>query len=99
MVRDARKDIAKPLGRPRRHWTSKQKQIVWAEWFNKEHATNEIAAVSISKRLKLAITTNQIWHIVRGMHRDCGDWTATGASGRSQRGASARSHSRRTRIL
>jgi hypothetical protein len=91
MVRDARSDKAKPLGRPRRHWTSKQKQVVWAEWFNKDHATNEIAAAAISKRLKVTITTNQIWHIVRGMHRDRGDWTATGASGRSPRDMRRRS--------
>ena len=70
------------LGHPRRNWTKRQQQIVWTEWFNRKHATNEDAAAAASKRLCFNVTSNQMWQTVRAMRRERGSSNATGASGR-----------------
>ena len=70
------------LGRPPRMWTGKQRQIIWTEWFSRNNATNEDAATAASKRLEIAVSSNQMWHAVRDMRRKRGRPQATGASGR-----------------
>ena len=70
------------LGHPRRNWTKQQRQIVWTEWFNRHHLTNEDAAAAASKRLKFTVTSNQMWQTVREIRRERGEARATGASGR-----------------
>jgi len=70
------------LGHPRRNWTKQQQQIVWTEWFNRKHLTNEDAAAAASKRLKFGVTSNQMWQTVRDMRRERGHARASGASGR-----------------
>ena len=70
------------LGYPRRNWTKLQQQIVWTEWFNRKHDTNEDAAAAASKRLKFGVTSNQMWQTVRDIRRERGHARATGASGR-----------------
>ena len=58
------------LGHPRRNWTKQQLQIVWTEWFNHKHLTNEDAAAAASKRLKFDVTSNQMWQTVRDIRRE-----------------------------
>lgn len=70
------------LGHPRRNWTKQQQQIVWTEWLNRKHETNEDAAAAASKNLKFGVTSNQMWHTVRDIRRERGNARATGASGR-----------------
>ncbi len=69
-------------GKPKRVWTPEQKDIIWAEWFSHQNATNGDAAVKASKRLKLKVDQNMMWHVVRDMKVEQGEPDATGASGR-----------------
>jgi hypothetical protein len=73
------------LGHPRRNWTKQQQQIVWTEWFNCKHVTNEDAAAAASKRLQFSVTSNQMWQTVRDIRRERGQAKASGASGRPWR--------------
>lgn len=69
-------------GRQKRQWTDTQKEVIWNEWHSVRNETNDDAAASASRRLKIDVDQFQMWHVVRDMRRAAGDATATGASGR-----------------